>query len=44
MVSSTFVLRWTGRLAGFIRAAYAIPPDIRRRLIDIYQQGQGAQP
>jgi tripartite-type tricarboxylate transporter receptor subunit TctC len=30
-------------LASLIRAAYAIPPDIRRRLIDIYQQGQGAQ-
>jgi tripartite-type tricarboxylate transporter receptor subunit TctC len=30
-------------LASLIRAAYAIPPDIRRRLIEIYQQGQGAQ-
>jgi len=31
-------------LASLIRAAYAIPPDIRRRLIEIYQQGQGGQP
>jgi len=30
-------------IASLIRAAYATPPDIRRRLIDIYQQGQGAE-
>jgi len=29
-------------LASLIRTAYATPPDIRRRLVEIYQQGQGA--
>jgi len=30
-------------IARLIRAAYATPPDIRKRLIDIYQSGQGAE-
>jgi tripartite-type tricarboxylate transporter receptor subunit TctC len=30
-------------IASLIGMAYAIPPDIRKRLIDIYQQGQGAE-
>ena len=30
-------------IASLIRAAYATPPDIRKRLIDIYQSGQGAE-
>ena len=29
-------------IASLISTAYAIPPDIRKRLIDISQQGQGA--
>jgi hypothetical protein len=28
-------------IAGLIRAAYETPADIRKRLIDIYQSGQG---
>jgi tripartite-type tricarboxylate transporter receptor subunit TctC len=30
-------------IAGLIRAAYETPDDIRKRLIDIYQAGQGAE-
>jgi tripartite-type tricarboxylate transporter receptor subunit TctC len=30
-------------IASLIRAAYATPDDIRKRLIDIYQAGQGAE-
>ena len=30
-------------LASLIRAVYETPPDIRTRLIDIYQQGQSAE-
>jgi hypothetical protein len=30
-------------IAGLIRAAYATPEDIRKRLVDIYQSGQSAE-
>jgi hypothetical protein len=30
-------------IANLIGAAYGTPPDIRKRLIDIYQSGQGAE-
>ena len=30
-------------IASLIAQAYATPPDIRKRLIDIYQLGQGVE-